>query len=76
MAVRRPSKELHVRGNPSARDDDGRGDARDGICAARSADRVVFMADGSVVEAGAPDEFFTRPQNDRIKAFLSKILTH
>jgi polar amino acid transport system ATP-binding protein len=44
--------------------------------ARRVADRVVFMADGSVVEAGSPDEFFSRPQNDRTKAFLSKILTH
>ena len=40
------------------------------------ADRVVFMSDGSVIESGVPDEFFSNPQNDRTKAFLSKILTH
>lgn len=44
--------------------------------ARRVANRVVFMADGAVVESRAPDEFFSNPQNARTKAFLSKILTH
>lgn len=38
------------------------------------ADRVIFMADGYVVEEGKPEEMFTNPQNDRTKAFLSRIL--
>ena len=38
------------------------------------ADRVVFMADGVVVEAGTPEHFFTDPQEDRTKLFLSQIL--
>jgi glutamate transport system ATP-binding protein len=39
-------------------------------------DRVVFMADGAIVEENSPEEFFTNPQSDRAKDFLSKILTH
>ncbi len=38
------------------------------------ADRVVFMADGEVVEVGTPEHFFTNPQEDRTKLFLSQIL--
>jgi putative glutamine transport system ATP-binding protein len=38
------------------------------------ADRVVFMADGQIIEEGTPDHFFTNPQNDRVKQFLSKII--
>ena len=38
------------------------------------ADRVVFMADGSVVEVGTPEHFFTNPQEERTKLFLSQIL--
>ncbi len=38
------------------------------------ADRVVFMADGEIVEVGTPDHFFTNPQEDRTKLFLSQIL--
>ena len=38
------------------------------------ADRVVFMADGSIVEVGTPEHFFTDPQEDRTKLFLSQIL--
>ena len=38
------------------------------------ADRVIFMADGHVVEEGKPEEMFTNPKNDRTKAFLSRIL--
>jgi len=38
------------------------------------ADRVVFMADGEIVEVGTPDHFFENPQEDRTKLFLSQIL--
>ncbi|GHI54347.1 amino acid ABC transporter ATP-binding protein [Streptomyces rubradiris] len=41
-----------------------------------SANRVVFMADGRIVEDRSPDEFFTDPRSDRAKDFLSKILKH
>jgi glutamate transport system ATP-binding protein len=41
-----------------------------------AANRVVFMADGAIVEENTPDEFFTNPKSDRAKDFLSKILTH
>lgn len=44
--------------------------------ARKAADRVVFMADGQIVEDAAPEEFFTNPQSDRAKDFLSKLLTH
>jgi general L-amino acid transport system ATP-binding protein len=38
------------------------------------ADRVVFMADGQIVEVGTPEHFFTNPGEDRTKLFLSQIL--
>jgi general L-amino acid transport system ATP-binding protein len=38
------------------------------------ADRVVFMADGQIVEVGTPDHFFTSPEEERTKLFLSQIL--
>jgi glutamate transport system ATP-binding protein len=41
-----------------------------------SADRVIFMDAGAIVEEASPQEFFTNPQTDRAKDFLSKILTH
>ncbi|MFH8495868.1 amino acid ABC transporter ATP-binding protein [Streptomyces coeruleorubidus] len=41
-----------------------------------AANRVVFMADGRIVEDRTPDEFFTNPDSDRAKDFLSKILKH
>ena len=44
--------------------------------ARKVANRVVFLADGAVVEQAAPEEFFTNPQSDRAKDFLGKILTH
>jgi glutamate transport system ATP-binding protein len=44
--------------------------------ARRAADRVLFMADGEIVEDAPPDVFFTRPTTDRAKDFLGKILTH
>jgi general L-amino acid transport system ATP-binding protein len=37
-------------------------------------DRVVFMADGTIVEVGSPEHFFTTPQEERTKLFLSQIL--
>ncbi len=44
--------------------------------ARRAANRVVFMDGGRVVESAAPETFFTDPQSDRAKDFLSKILNH
>ncbi|KAB1149884.1 amino acid ABC transporter ATP-binding protein [Streptomyces luteolifulvus] len=41
-----------------------------------AANRVVFMADGRIVEDRTPEEFFTDPHSDRAKDFLSKILKH
>jgi general L-amino acid transport system ATP-binding protein len=38
------------------------------------ADRVVFMADGQIVEVGTPEHFFTDPREERTKLFLSQIL--
>ncbi|HHU38225.1 MAG TPA: amino acid ABC transporter ATP-binding protein [Propionibacterium sp.] len=43
--------------------------------ARKAGDRVVFLADGQIVEEADPDEFFTNPQSDRAKDFLGKILT-
>ncbi|CVI64070.1 amino acid ABC transporter ATP-binding protein (plasmid) [Agrobacterium leguminum] len=60
--------------------------ARDGmtmICvthemgfARQVADRVVFMAEGTVLEQGTPDDFFRSPEHPRAKAFLGEILAH
>jgi len=38
------------------------------------ADRVIFMADGMIIEEGTPEHFFENPTNERTKAFLGKIL--
>ena len=38
------------------------------------ADRIVFMADGQIIEEGTPDHFFEHPENERVKQFLGKIL--
>ncbi|MEE8046936.1 MAG: ATP-binding cassette domain-containing protein, partial [Dehalococcoidia bacterium] len=38
------------------------------------ADRFLFMDEGEVVEEGTPEHFFTNPQEDRTKLFLSQIL--
>ncbi len=38
------------------------------------ADRVLFMDEGRFVEENEPEEFFTNPQNERLQAFLGKIL--
>ncbi len=44
--------------------------------ARKAANRVVFMADGEIVEEAVPETFFTAPTSARAKDFLSKILTH
>ena len=44
--------------------------------ARRASHRVVFMADGAIVEDAEPEEFFTNPKSDRAKDFLGKILNH
>ena len=44
--------------------------------ARKAADRVLFMADGAIVEEATPEEFFTNPRSERAKDFLSKILQH
>jgi glutamate transport system ATP-binding protein len=41
-----------------------------------AANRVVFMADGQIVEESRPEDFFTNPRSDRAKDFLGKILKH
>ncbi|MFN3744202.1 MAG: amino acid ABC transporter ATP-binding protein [Hyphomicrobiaceae bacterium] len=40
------------------------------------ADRVIFMDRGEIVEMAPPEEFFSNPQSDRTKQFLSQILNH
>ncbi|WP_026917737.1 amino acid ABC transporter ATP-binding protein [Gordonia shandongensis] len=42
--------------------------------ARKAADRIIFMAEGQVVEDTEPERFFTEPESDRAKDFLSKIL--
>jgi glutamate transport system ATP-binding protein len=44
--------------------------------ARRASHRVVFMADGAIVEDAKPEEFFSNPKSDRAKDFLGKILNH
>ncbi len=44
--------------------------------ARRAANRVVFLADGQIVEQNDPESFFTNPKSDRAKDFLGKIITH
>ena len=44
--------------------------------ARRVANRVVFMADGRIVEQGTPDEFFEHPQSERAREFLNSIKGH
>jgi glutamate transport system ATP-binding protein len=41
-----------------------------------AANRVVFMADGRIVEEASPEEFFSNPRSERARDFLSKILHH
>ncbi|MEL6965025.1 MAG: amino acid ABC transporter ATP-binding protein, partial [Pseudomonadota bacterium] len=44
--------------------------------ARKVADKMVFMDQGHIVEAGAPAAFFSSPESDRTKKFLSQILDH
>ena len=44
--------------------------------ARKAANRVVFMADGQIVEEAVPEQFFTNPRSTRAKDFLSKLITH
>ena len=44
--------------------------------ARKAADRVLFMADGAIVEEATPEQFFTNPQSERAQDFLSKLLEH
>ena len=44
--------------------------------ARRASHRVVFMADGAIVEDAPPEEFFSNPKSERAKDFLGKILNH
>ena len=44
--------------------------------ARKAADRVIFMADGAIVEEATPEEFFTAPKSSRARDFLSKLITH
>ncbi|WP_301114719.1 amino acid ABC transporter ATP-binding protein [Microbacterium sp.] len=44
--------------------------------ARKAADRVVFMADGRIVEESAPESFFTAAKSERARDFLSKLITH
>jgi glutamate transport system ATP-binding protein len=44
--------------------------------ARRAADRVVFMADGRIVESAPPEQFFQQPRSERAKSFLASILHH
>ena len=40
------------------------------------ADRVIFMADGKIIEQAPPEQFFGNPQNEKTKQFLGQILTN
>ncbi len=44
--------------------------------ARKAGDRVIFMADGAVLEDTDPETFFTNPQHERARDFLGKILAH
>lgn len=44
--------------------------------ARKVADRVIFMDGGEIIEENNPEEFFTNPQSERTKLFLSQILDH
>ena len=44
--------------------------------ARKAGDRVVFMADGAILEDTDPDTFFTNPRHERAQDFLGKILAH
>jgi polar amino acid transport system ATP-binding protein len=38
------------------------------------ADHIFFLEGGSILEHGTPEQIFTRPQNERTRAFLGKVL--
>jgi len=38
------------------------------------ADRICFLHEGSILEEGPPNQFFTAPRHERTRAFLSKVL--
>ena len=40
------------------------------------ADRVIFMDEGEIVEENAPEAFFSNPENERTRLFLSQVLSH
>jgi polar amino acid transport system ATP-binding protein len=44
--------------------------------ARKVADRIIFVDEGRIVEGAAPESFFARPQHERTRVFLSKILSH
>lgn len=44
--------------------------------ARRSADRVVFMDEGRIIEENTPSEFFDHPRTERARVFLDKIIHH
>ncbi len=44
--------------------------------ARRASNRILFMAEGAIVEDAEPEEFFSNPKSDRAKDFLGKILNH
>jgi glutamate transport system ATP-binding protein len=44
--------------------------------ARRASNRIVFMADGAIVEDAEPEEFFSNPRSGRARDFLGKILNH
>ena len=44
--------------------------------ARRVADRMIFMDQGQILEAGSPDDFFGSPQSPRLKTFLGQVLSH
>jgi glutamate transport system ATP-binding protein len=41
-----------------------------------AANRVIFMADGKLVEDNTPAEFFSAPKSERARDFLAKVLVH
>jgi general L-amino acid transport system ATP-binding protein len=44
--------------------------------ARKVADRVIFMADGRIIEQAPPEEFFNHPQNERTRQFLQQVIGH
>ena len=38
------------------------------------ADRVIFMAEGAIIEEGTPDEIFSNPRDERTQGFLKSVL--